>query len=295
LCAEKKDAFGSSLGLKAKMSVLSAKDKSGHRDSPGWMFSRDCLTISNEVSKSRDQPELKRGGGIRRAGICDDRASSRRFIRGSFQAIDIMSRMRDDSGEEGIYDLANEVPRAVETIKPHRVSTLAAPLEYRSKKSAAAVSVYADTIKNLYMPLWLLGGGVVVEVVAAFLRDGVAAAALIDVGLELIVGTAVMLAGILLAARLRGLQLGPFWTAAFKLSAIAVAPAAALDLAWPILRMVPLFGGLIGLAGDFVLYFALLGALFDLEESDTWYCVWVIFIVRVVVYFALLGAEARWG
>jgi hypothetical protein len=54
-------------------------------------------------------------------------------------------------------------------------------------------------------------------------------------------------------------------------------------------------GGLLGLAGNFVLYFALLGALFDLEESDTWYCVWVIFLVRLAVYFAILSVRARWG
>jgi len=203
--------------------------------------------------------------------------------------------MRDDPGDQDIYDLANEVPRAHKTKQPLRTSTPAAPLDYRSKKPAAAVPADADTIKNLYMPLWLLGGGVVVEVVAAFLRDGLAAAALIDVGLELIVGTAVMLGGILVAARLRGLQLGPFWTAAFKLSAISVAPAAALDLAWPLLRIIPFLGGLLGLAADFILYFALLGALFDLDESDTWYCVWVIFIVRLLVYFAILSARDRWG
>jgi hypothetical protein len=203
--------------------------------------------------------------------------------------------MRNDSGEEGIYDLASQAPRAVQTVKARRASTSAAPLEYRSNKSAVAAPVDTDTIKNLYLPLWLLGGGVVVEIVAAFLRDGLAAGALIDVGFELIVGTAVMLAGILLAARLRGLQLGSFWIAAFKLSAIAVAPAAALDLAWPILRIIPIFGGLLGLAGDFILYFALLGALFDLDEGDTWYCLWVIFIVRLAVYFAILNARARWG
>jgi hypothetical protein len=46
---------------------------------------------------------------------------------------------------------------------------------------------------------------------------------------------------------------------------------------------------LIGLAGQFVLYFALLGALFDLDESDTWYCMMVIFLIRLLVYFIQLG------
>jgi len=205
-----------------------------------------------------------------------------------------MSRMRDDPGEKDIYDFATQVPRPVQAIRARPAPASATPLQYRSKQSTAARPMEADTIKNLYMPLWLLGGGVAVEVIAAFLRDGLAPIALIDVGFELIAGTVVMLAGIFLAARLRGLQLGSFWIAAFKLSAISVAPAAALDLVSPLLRVVPL-GGLLGLAGNFVLYFALLGALFDLEESDTWYCVWVIFLVRLAVYFAILSVRARWG
>jgi hypothetical protein len=203
--------------------------------------------------------------------------------------------MRDDPDAKDIYDLANDVPHPVQAIKPGPAPPPVTPLQYRSKKSTSAVPVDADTIKNLYLPLWLLGGGVVVEVIAAFLRDGFSVFALIDVGFELIVGTVVMLAGILLAARLRGLEFGSFWNSAFKLSAISVAPAAALDLLLPFLQIVPLFGGLLGLAGSFVLYFALLGALFDLEESDTWFCVWVIFLVRLAVYFAILGGRARWG
>jgi hypothetical protein len=97
-----------------------------------------------------------------------------------------------------------------------------------------------------------------------------------------------MLAGIVLAARWRGIDLGGFWTAAFKLAAVAVAPAAAVTLATPVLRLVPL-GGLLGWAGEFVLYFALLGALFDLDQSDTWYCVLVIFLVRLAVFFSLFA------
>jgi hypothetical protein len=54
-----------------------------------------------------------------------------------------------------------------------------------------------------------------------------------------------------------------------------------------------LIGGLAGLGVQFVLYFALLGALFDLDESDTWYCVWVIFLVRLAVYFVTLWMGGR--
>jgi hypothetical protein len=208
-----------------------------------------------------------------------------------------MRRMKDQRADDRIYDFAVETPSPVKSgvarAQPKPAST--SPLAYRSKKAEAALTADPETIKNLYMPMWLLGGGVVIEIAAAFLHGGGAADAMLDVGIELILGTAVMLAGILLAAKLRHIDLGRFWIAAFKLSAIAVAPAAVGDLVWPILRFIPLVGGLIGFAVEFVLYFALLGALFDLEESDTWFCVWVIFLVRLAVYFTLLAVRAHMG
>src|SRR5207248_5235114 len=102
-----------------------------------------------------------------------------------------------------------------------------------------------ETIKNLYMPLWLLAGGVVIEVVAALLREGSLQRALIYVAVEILFGTIVMLAGILLAAKLRGIDVGQFWIAVFKLSAISVAPSALGDLVSPVLRIIP-FGGILG-------------------------------------------------
>ena len=40
---------------------------------------------------------------------------------------------------------------------------------------------------------------------------------------------------------------------------------------------------------DLYMPLALLGALFGLDQSDTWYCVCVIFLVNVATYFSLLG------
>ena len=59
------------------------------------------------------------------------------------------------------------------------------------------------------------------------------------------------------------------------------------------LRFIP-FGGLFGWIGEFILYFALLGALFDLDESDTWYFVWVVFLVKVAVVLAIVAVRV-WG
>ena len=75
---------------------------------------------------------------------------------------------------------------------------------------------------------------------------------------------------------LRQFKLGSFGSAILKLAAISVAPSAVISLFAPILMFIP-FGGLAGLAAEFILYFALLGMFFDLDESDTWFCVWTIF------------------
>jgi hypothetical protein len=51
----------------------------------------------------------------------------------------------------------------------------------------------------------------------------------------------------------------------------------------------------VGWVAEFVLYFALLGVLFELDESDTWYCVCVIFLVRLAAYFLLLAVVWKWA
>ena len=192
-----------------------------------------------------------------------------------------------------LYDLAPEpppqpvVPVADPPTAPGTAPVGRAPIAYRSGPVGPAVAE-PETIKNLYMPLWLLGGGVAIEVVGALIR-GPFPRAVVLVGLNLILGTAVMLVGILLAARWRAIDLGHFWTAVFKLAAISVAPGAAVTLLSPALSFLGLLGGLLGLILEFVLYFALIGALFDLDQSDTWYVVLVIFLVRLVLYFAVLA------
>jgi hypothetical protein len=56
----------------------------------------------------------------------------------------------------------------------------------------------------------------------------------------------------------------------------------------PALRVIPL-GLLIGVIIQFVLYFALIGTLFKLDESDTWYVVGVVFVISVALHFARLA------
>jgi hypothetical protein len=145
------------------------------------------------------------------------------------------------------------------------------------------------------MPIWLLGGGVVVELAAAFLRYPHAPQiAVQQLGVNMVLGTVLMLAGVLLAAKLRSIHLGSFWVAVLKVAALSVAPGAAMELAGPMLGLVPILGGLAALLLEVVLYFALLGAMFDLDESDTWYCLCVVFLVRIAVGFGAMALLGRW-
>jgi hypothetical protein len=109
---------------------------------------------------------------------------------------------------------------------------------------------------------------------------------------EIVGGTVLMLAGVMLTAKIRGIEIGSFWSAALRVAAISVAPAAVGDILMPLAWLIP-FGGLLQLGVQFVLYFALLGVLFDMDESDTWYCVMMIFLINLGIYFLLrFGA---WG
>ena len=69
-------------------------------------------------------------------------------------------------------------------------------------------------------------------------------------------------------------------------------PSGLVLLLRPFLGIIP-FGGLIELLILLVLFYALLGAFFDLDESDTWYCVMIWFIVWVATYLALWALASR--
>ncbi len=197
--------------------------------------------------------------------------------------------METPSTDDDLYELAPAapVPAGVGSVESSKPVSAQPTLAYRARRDEKPDFTDTGTIVNIQMPLWLLGGGVVVELLAAFFQRSTFAAALAYVAVELILGTLLMLAGILLAARARQIKLGQFWIAVFKLTAISVAPSAVGDLIGPFLQLVPFIGGLVTWGIVFVLYFALLGALFDLDESDTWYCIWTIFLVRLAFYFAM--------
>jgi hypothetical protein len=169
------------------------------------------------------------------------------------------------------------------------------PLGYRAPRDDhgdALEKYFPDKVKDFYMPLWLIGGATAIQLLgAAFWNRGTGgvALAMTAIGMQMVVGTVVMLCGILIAVRFRGISLGPFPTALLKLAAVSVAPGALMTILLPLAFIIPFrVGSLLIWGAGFVLYFALLGALFDLDESDTWYCIGVIFVLRVGLYFAFL-------
>jgi hypothetical protein len=198
-------------------------------------------------------------------------------------------------GDE-LYDFAEPqrpAPRAATAPSAPAAKPHAAPLQYQSPRTAAQTTdeYFPDKTIDFHLPLALIVGGTVIEVAAALVYGYRSPAGftphLTQLGLHLVVGTATMLVGVLIAARFRGIELGKLPTAVMKLAAVCIAPGAAVTLLIPAFAVIP-FGWILALIGQFILYFALLGTLLKLDESDTWYCVCVIFIVNVALYFALM-------
>ena len=200
----------------------------------------------------------------------------------------------NDASDEELYDIAPDAaahpkpkpPPADAPVPP--APTLAYQTPKRVDPTVQDRGVDPDLLKKYYAPLWLLGGGLVVEIVSEYFRHaGDLQAAMIDIGVGLIAGTVLMLAGVMLAAKLRHIDIGSFGSAALRLAAISVAPGAFVTLLEPLAHLF-CFGWILLLGIEFVLYFALIGALFDLDESDTWFFVITIFIINLGVV-ALLG------
>jgi hypothetical protein len=192
---------------------------------------------------------------------------------------------------EESYDLAPDpdpkAARAQEIAPP--VQTLAYAGRQPGKKPEPTD---VETVKEIYAPAWILAGGLVVLVgseVFEWHRD--LHYVLIDLAIQIVGGSFLMLGGVAIASRMRGVKIGRLHIAILKLGAISVAPSAALSLVTPIVLFIP-FAGLICVIASFFLYFALLGVFFDLEEGDTWVCVLMIFLINIGLQ-ALIAW--RWG
>jgi hypothetical protein len=210
----------------------------------------------------------------------------------------ILGAVKRDPNDDP-HDLAQEAEAS--PVRPPRAATAPKapePLEYRSPARsdnrtpkpldyrAPAPADDTETIRNLYMPLAILLAGLAIELIAAWLRSPTLRDAAVDVTLTLVVHTPILVVAMLIAARFRGIELGSLPLALLKLAALAVGPSGLVLLLRPFLGIIP-FGGLIELLILLMLFYALLGAFFDLDESDTWYCVMIWFIVWVATYLGL--------
>src|SRR3954469_6854763 len=114
--------------------------------------------------------------------------------------------MTNEPAEDDLYDLApTEVPPAVPGRRVPAVAspyppeppdpTKPAPLAYHTPRDASSPKIDEQTLKNQHIPIALLGGGVLIEVIAAFLLRDRLDEALKHVGFQLVAGTIFMLVG----------------------------------------------------------------------------------------------------
>jgi hypothetical protein len=209
----------------------------------------------------------------------------------------VVQPVSDQRLDEAAYDFAPTIapsksldvepaPQVLEkdATKPGRVSGI---LDYRRESKPDAADFDAEKLKTLTAPLWIFTCGISVEAIVTLLHARTdPQMALMHLFLDVGLGALLMMAGVLIAAKFRRIDFGSLGTTVLRLAAVAVAPDAVNDILSPIVSLIP-FAGLGLLAVDFVLYFALLGMFFDLDESDTWYCVCIIFVINVAVYFAM--------
>jgi hypothetical protein len=149
---------------------------------------------------------------------------------------------------------------------------------------------FPDRVKDLYLPLVLIAGGTVIEVaIAVFGRSMPLYKAGAAVGLYMLIHAAIMFVTALFAAKVLSISFGPIPTAIIKLCGIAIGPGAIGSLLGVMLGFIPIVGALIGWLCGCILYFATIGALFDLDEGDTFYVVIFIFFAKILVGWIILG------
>jgi hypothetical protein len=217
--------------------------------------------------------------------------------------------------EEELYDLVpdDEPKRAMKvTAIEHPVVPIkeapfvpGAAVAYARNEAAIGESrveqYFPDRVKDLYIPLALIGAGTIIDVAmylfagrassrASIVGPGAAlAGALAAVGISMLVQAGIMLATVFCVAKVRGISFGPVPTAIIKLCGISIGPGAIGSVVGLVLGFLPLIGGLLGWIAGFILYFACIGALFELDESDTWAVVVSVFFAKLLFVFVVLG------
>jgi hypothetical protein len=190
-----------------------------------------------------------------------------------------------ESENDDLYDVVPDDP-PVRVAPPVAVAPKTVAYARRSlvSSNSAVERLFPDRVKDLYLPLWLIAGGTVIDI-AIFAMYGIGSprGLFAVLGWNLIVSPVLMLLTAIVVGKIRAINFGPVATALLKLSAIGVAPMALNLLLCVMLQWLWLLGAILAWTVSFVLYFALIGALFDLEESDTRYMVGVFFVVGLIL------------
>lgn len=200
--------------------------------------------------------------------------------------------------DDGMYGVAEAEARDVTVVAAKTqavpVAVLAGPaVPYRHSSGSIANEqpVVPDPTIDLYLPLALLAGGALIQAgnaaIGAMRGTTDVRRTMIELATGLTISPAIMLVGLFIAAKFRGIELGNLLIAILKLAAIAIAPSALTLLLTPISRLLMPVGGLALWVVEFALYFALLGTLFKMDEEDTWYCVCVFFVLNVAIYLGM--------
>lgn len=201
--------------------------------------------------------------------------------------------------ESDLYDVAPDPDVAQRERSPAPLTSTvvttgsaAHAVSYARRETVGETAVdryFPDRVKDLYLPLGLIAGGTVIEVLIAVFGSSMSLhRAFLGVGAYVIVNTVLMLATVFVVAKIWRIGFGPVPTAIIKLCGISIGPGAIGSVVSLVLGFLSCIGALIGWLVGCVLYFALIGALFDLEETETWTVCISVFIVKLLLVVFIL-------
>ena len=200
-----------------------------------------------------------------------------------------------EDGDDDLYEVVDDAPRAGATTAAAAsppVIPVARPMSYARRETVAEPvtdQYFPDRVKDLYAPLAMIAVGTIIELsLAMFGRSRSLAYAMTSVGVFLVANTIIMLLTVMVVAKVRSISFGPVPTAIIKLCGLSIGPGAVGSLLSLIFAWIPFLGALGGWLAGCILYFACFGALFDLDEPDTWAVVLSVVFVRIALFIAIM-------
>lgn len=192
--------------------------------------------------------------------------------------------------DEDLYDVVDDSPPVAVATTPAIPMIKAVNYARAETVGESAVDRYfPDRVKDLYLPLFLIAGGTIIELAVALMgRSRSLAFAMGAVGTFMVINTIIMLLTVMVVAKIRAINFGPVPTALIKLCGLSIGPGAVGSLLSLVFSWIPIIGALSGWIAGCILYFALFGAMFDLDESDTWVVVLSVFFVRLALFVGLV-------